>query len=125
MDVKTYLKTYIITTLGLVYILNLPTLITGEKSLVKEHYGSLKYILLEIFVIYSYIFVNSLLFNKNTNLTIVLTSLSISTAFMIYYQGRNKGSFFERWFKKVGYKGVLYDVIIVTIIKYVYTLQIN
>ena len=116
-NVIKYLKTYVIITLILVYLLNLPVLITGEKTLVKEHYGDLKYIILEIFVIYCYIFVNKLLYKKNRNLTIILTSLSISTVFMIYYQGRNEGSFFERWFKKVGYKGVIYDVIIVTIIK--------
>ena len=120
-----YILSISIVTIIIVYILNLPEFITGETMLVKEYYydNALYSFILDIFLVAFYIsiamFVGRLFhINQKDNsqqlLILALTTLIISGVFMIYFiNGGSPETFFYRWFKKVGYKALIYDVILV------------
>jgi len=53
--------------------------------------------------------------NSQQLLAVILSTTIVSSLFMVYflYFG-DKNSFFTKWFSHVGYKAVLYDVILVS-----------
>lgn len=120
-----YFLSLCIVALILVYILNLPGFITQSDGLVKEYYykNALSSFILDVFLIAAYISVamyvgKAIKINQSDNsqqlLVLFLTTIAISGGFMLYFSlGFNSGTFFARWFKNVGYKAIIYDVIFV------------
>ncbi len=110
-----------ITVIG-IYLLDIPTIISGAPDLVKEYYydNAIGSFVLDVFLIAAYIsvamFVSGALGIKGDDhakqvVALALVSAAISSAFMLYFNsGGMRGSFFSRWFKRVGMRAVLYDM---------------
>ena len=119
-----FLSLCIITTVY-VYILNIPEFISQAPGLVTEYYydRALESFALDIFLVAAYIsvsmYVGKLLkINQKDNvqqlIMLCLTTIAISGSFMMYFNsGGSPGTFFSRWFKQVGYKAVVYDVVLI------------
>ena len=109
-----------------IYLFDIPTIISGAPDLVKEYYydNAIGSFILDIFLVAAYIsvamYVAGMLGIKGNDhakqvVALAIVSAAISTAFMLYFRsGAMVGSFFYRWFKRVGMKAVLYDVILVS-----------
>ncbi len=59
-------------------------------------------------------------------LAVMATCVVVSSIFMVLFKnGYKNGSFFSRWFEKVGFRAVIYDTILVStifvIMKIIYT----
>lgn len=130
--IKTYIIAFTLTNVILVYILNLPGLITNANNLVNEYYyknGIYNYFF-DLFIVGIYLlianYISSLLKTNNYKTIIVLlTTILISSSFMIgFLSYPQNNTFFSRWFYKTKYNAVIYDAIIVTSIylsyKYLY-----
>ena len=112
-----------VVTFVLVYVVDLPTLLTGETKLVTEYYYKdfAKSFLLDIVVVGVYLVVGESiasalqLKSEVSHITcIVLTAGVISSLFyLLFSSGWRKGSFFHRWFAAVGVKAIGYDMILV------------
>jgi hypothetical protein len=110
-----------ITILG-VYLLDIPTILSGAPDLVQEYYydNAVSSFVLDVFIVAAYIavamYVAGIMKVKNDDhatqvVVLALVSVAISGLFMkIFQNGYKRGSFFSRWFKRVGYRAVLYDV---------------
>ena len=121
-----YLASVVIVTAVAIYGLRLPTLITGNKSLVQEYYydNAVSSFVLDIFLIGAYLWV-SLAVSRRLDpkasvlvrsLEIALVSFIITSIFMIVIpMATSASSFFNRWFKAVGYKAAVYDAILITL----------
>lgn len=117
-----YFLSLCVITILFVYVLNLPEFISQSPDLVIEYYHkqALSSFVLDIFLIAAYIsvamYVGKLLkINQNDHvqqlLALIVTIVVISGAFMLYFtMGGSPGTFFSRWFKRVGYKAIVYDV---------------
>ena len=105
-----------------IYLLDIPTIVSGAPDLVKEYYydNAVGSFILDTFLVAAYIavamYVAGILGIPSDNhakqvVTVALVSIVISGSFMLLFQnGFKKGSFFSRWFKRVGMKAVLYDM---------------
>lgn len=105
-----------------IYLLDIPTIVSGAPDLVKEYYydNAVGSFILDTFLVAAYIavamYVAGILGIPGDNhakqvVTVALVSIVISGSFMLLFQsGFKKGSFFSRWFKRVGMKAVLYDM---------------
>jgi hypothetical protein len=120
----TYILSLSVVTTILIYILDLPGYLTGAHDLVKIYYyqNAVYSFLLDIVLVAIYIsaamYVTSA-FNIKGNAKELITlsgvTAVISTIFMLIFQtGIAKGTFFHKWFERVGTIAVLYDVILVT-----------
>tara|TARA_Y100000389_G_C17339778_1_gene452657 strand:+ start:189 stop:587 length:399 start_codon:yes stop_codon:yes gene_type:complete len=122
--IKNIFISSIIITIIFIYILKVPNLITNANKLIKEYYydNFLNSLILDLILFQLYIFAGNyiikLLKIKNVmdkTLIIALTTVIISSIFMfLFLNFSNKDLFFYRWFNKVGFLAVIYDLIIVT-----------
>lgn len=120
-----YFLSLCVITITYVYILNIPEFISQSPDLVFEYYykQAVTSFVLDIFLIAAYIsiamYVGKLLkIKQNDNVqqlfVLVLTIISVSSAFMVYFNsGGSPGTFFSKWFDRVGYKAIVYDVIFI------------
>lgn len=112
-----------IVTAVLIYGLDVPGYMTGANKLVKEYYydNALKSYKLDVVLILFYIIVGTLIARLTGStskpsklLSVIAACIIISGGFMIAFQkGYKKGSFFSRWFAKVGWHAVAYDIVLV------------
>lgn len=129
-----YLLSFTLITVIYVYILNIPTYISQAPDLVTEYYykNAIYSFILDVFLIAFYISIamyagEFLQISKKDNaqqiLAVIITTTLVSSLFMVYFLsfGEPK-SFFYRWFARVKYKAVMYDVILVSS---VYVMMIN
>lgn len=124
--IKEFFISYILTLVIFVYILNLPTLITGNKSLVKEYYYTnwKTNLFYKIFIVAIYLFATEYLvyitdvhtaFNKI--MTSIFVTFLISGSFNILFNYLDPiNSFFSTWFREVKWLGVIYDLFFILII---------
>ena len=121
-----YFITFIISTILIVYILQLPTVITRQKNLVQEYYydNFFKSFVFDLFLILVYLLLSQLVIyglNATYLLTriilVAITTLCISGAFYLFFISRplNKDVFFSRWFYAAGFRAVIYDIVLLTI----------
>lgn len=113
-----------IVTAVLSYGLDVPGYMTGANRLVKEYYydNALKSYKLDVVLILFYIIVGTLIARLTGStskpsklLSVIAACIIISGGFMIAFQkGYKKGSFFSRWFAKVGWHAVAYDIVLVS-----------
>lgn len=133
-----FIYAYSFTMVFLVYILKLPTLVTGDTKLVEEYYGNnfnftfvLDFFLFLIYLSISLFFVDYFGVKKffYKLLTVIITTTVISGAFYIYFinKPKNNDSFFSRWFHTVTYKAVVYDILLLsfTYVMYQYLYNIS
>jgi len=119
-----YLVSFFVTTFLVIYVLNVPTLITGNKTLVKEYYYKkyLSSLILDLFLIFIYLLCAHVIYTflelKNilSKLgVVILVTLAISGLFGYYFLSKPMdSSFFSRWFHSVKYWAVLYDIILLS-----------
>ena len=119
-----FLSLCIVTTIY-VYMMNIPEFISQAPDLVVEYYydRALESFVLDIFLVAAYISVamyagKLLKINQKDNvqqlIVLCVTTIAISGSFMLYFNtGGSPGTFFSRWFKQVGYKAVVYDVLLI------------
>lgn len=121
-----YFITFVISTILIVYILQLPTVITRQKNLVQEYYydNFFKSFVFDLFLILVYLLLSQLVIyglNATYLLTriilVAITTLCISGAFYLFFISRplNKDVFFSRWFYAAGFRAVIYDIVLLTI----------
>lgn len=121
-----YFLSLIIVTLVMIYLLDFPGYLTGANDLVKEYYykNMLGSFILDIFLVAFYISMAMIVsgyfkIRDNTYelLAVMATCVIISTLFMLLFKsGYKKGSFFSRWFNRVGFRAVIYDMFLVSTI---------
>jgi hypothetical protein len=114
----------IIITIIFIYIFKVPNLITNANKLIKEYYydNFLNSLILDLILFQLYIYAGNYIIKLlkikniiNKTLIIALTTVIISSIFMfLFLNFSNKELFFYRWFNKVGFLAVIYDMIIVT-----------
>jgi len=125
---KQYIYSYILSfftvTTVLVYGFQLPTLVTGNKSLVREYYYTnyLSSTVLDLVLIFLYLGVAHYV-SKQWNIQgfwrnlvmVALTTLCISGVFYLFFISRPRTSqFFSRWFHEVKHEAVIYDILLVS-----------
>lgn len=121
-----YFLSLIIVSIVMIYILDIPGYLTGAHDLVDEYYykhmvGSF---ILDIFVLAFYISIAMIATrfldvkdNTYELLVVMASCIVISSLFMLLFNsGWKKGSFFSRWFNRVGFKAVIYDMFLVSTI---------
>ena len=123
-----YLLAFILVNIFAVYLFDVPSYISGAPDLVKEYYhdNMFKTLLLDFVLVAAYIAVAMFVVDKiglehdeygKQVLTVAIVSSMISSIFMFYFRsGAMIGSFFQRWFDRVGTKALLYDAVIVSLI---------
>jgi Na+/glutamate symporter len=125
-----YLLSFAFTTVLIVYTLNVPTIVTGEKELVKTYYltNYKSNLILDVFLIAIYLSIAEvgIRYWKLSDIwkklvMVVLVTCCISSAFYMYFISTPKTShFFSRWFHTVGFNAVIYDMILVTATYFTY-----
>mgnify|MGYP003985926787 FL=1 len=134
-----YIFSFTFVTVTVAYILKIPYLLTNNKQLVNEYYGKnfSKSALLDLFLFAIYLGISQIIINYlniNTTLykliTVAISTIIISGSFAIYFLSKPVDkSFFSRWFHGVGYKAVVYDIILLTFSYFIYdyllTISIN
>lgn len=121
-----YLLSLSCITVVFIYVLDIPTFISQAPNLVNEYYykNAISSFILDVFLIAFYISAamyagKFLRLSKTDNaqqfLAVVITTMLVSSLFMLYFLsfGEPK-AFFTRWFERVRYKAVLYDVVLVS-----------
>jgi len=130
-----YFLSLTIVTIIMIYVLNIPGYLTGADKLIDEYYykNMLGSFIFDIFLCAIYIsiamMVTSYLKIKDNAyelLAVMATCVVVSSIFMVLFKnGYKNGSFFSRWFEKVGFRAVIYDTILVStifvIMKIIYT----
>ena len=117
-----YTAAFLLTITLVTYILKIPHRITGQPSLVNEYYitGFPKNVLIDWVLVWIYLWIAERMVSMidcPPLLTISITTFAISYLWMIYFQTKgDPTNFFTRWFKTVGISGVLYDVILITVV---------
>lgn len=124
--ILSYLLSFGFSTIVIVYILNVPGLLTGQQKLVDEYYRKnfVSSTILDLFLIFAYIAVgHSVIHYGSINnlgirfLVMAIMTMIISGIFYIIIGGRplNESSFFSRWFHSAKEYAVMYDMIIVPV----------
>lgn len=129
-ELVSYTISFVLVTLIGVYGINLPRLITGEQGLVDQYY----YLNWKFFIPFDYflimfyllaaLFISKIIGVKSRIqylLVILGTTLVISGGFMLYFTNSPpNSSFFSQWFHSAGFKAVMYDIVLLTLIYIVY-----
>jgi hypothetical protein len=129
-----YFTSLILVTVFVIYLLDLPTFLTGANELIKEYYYDhlVESFILDIFLFAGYIavglfFIN--LFNIKENyqklITVAISSFLLTTFFILLFKYNNQNSFFSRWFKRVGMLASLYDMLIVSSVFILYKVTLE
>lgn len=122
--IKTFLITYTLVHVIVVYILKLPNIITGATNLIYEYYYKhwlfnyfFDLIVCSIYLLIANYFIYVFNIINYKFLIVALTSFLISTCFLIYFISYPKtNSFFSRWFHKTKFNAVFYDTIVITLL---------
>lgn len=104
------------------FVLRIPQTITNSPSIVDEYYikNFTKNVPLDFFFVFIYIQIAMYIikelnvYNYTNRLIIVaLTTAFLTGGFCFYFlQSPQTSNFFSRWFHKVGYISVIYDIIL-------------
>ena len=121
-----YIFSFCLCSLLLIYALRLPFYLSQNKELIDEYYYknaftylSLDFVLIAIYLLIAALFIWWIKVESNALqlITVMIVTLVISGAFCLYFvftpQSRN---FFSRWFHTVSWRAVLYDVFLIMIV---------
>jgi hypothetical protein len=125
-----FLLAFILITIIGVYILNVPSLLTGHREVVDLYYKkNWKWsIPLDFFLVVVYFAIAKFVWNvfniektAERLLALVATTILLTGGWCIWFNSRPMTkSFFSIWFHKVGWRAVLYDVILLSSIYIIY-----
>lgn len=125
-QIMAYTISYIMLIYILVYVFKIPNLILNNDTLVKEYYGDnmvhsfiFDYVLIFIYIIIMEVIVTYKDITEFTKklMILVFVILCISGSAMYYFLSkRMTDTFFSRYFHYVKGRGLLYDMLVVTLI---------
>jgi len=133
-NILKFILSFVISYFIVVYTIQIPSLLTDNHPIIKEIYYTKAYKMLPLdflFIIIYIWFAKYLLShikNKTTInediLFIAITTAVLTTIFCFYFRyiPVNYSNIFSRWFHYVGYRSVIYDIIIVCSVYILYTL---
>ena len=129
-ELISYTIAFVLVTLLGVYGLNMPGLISGQPELVKEYYHlnwkfylPMDYFLVMVYLLAAYYLAKKMGVKSQATYLLVLlgTTALISGSFWAYFSsGPMTSSFFSQWFHKAGFKAVIYDLTLLTLMYLVY-----
>lgn len=115
--------TFITSILLLVYLLQLPLLITKKPHLIKEYYYDnwlqnlhLDYFFIIIYLLIAYLFIkkfNITSFSYQLSIVALTTTLLTGLSAFYFLSKPLTTSFFSRWFHSVKYYSIIYDVLLI------------
>lgn len=129
---SSFLLAYLLVTAVEIYLLHFPTIITGQSAapIVKEYYYKnwMTNLPLDFLLVVAYFAIAEWIWNtagivQTSKRLLVLTAVTvtISGAWCMWYTSRPQtAAFFSRWFHKVGWQAVLFDVVLLGSIYLVY-----
>ena len=117
-----YTLAYVVGTLVINYVLNVPGWLTEAHDLVREFYikNGIRNFLVEWLVVGAYVFAAHIACghakarsNFERFLVTIATVVALSSAFWLLFTRvpSLRGSFYERWFRRAGLKAVVFDTI--------------
>lgn len=117
------------------YVLNIPTIVSGQKNIIDEYYIKnivtnipMDYIFVLLYLLIAYLIIYLL---NIENFYIKTLIVGLTTAFLTFsftYYFINKpltNNIYSRWFHIVKYNSITYDTILITFIYIVYSYLIN
>jgi hypothetical protein len=127
-ELISYLISFIIGIIIIVYLLDVGSIITGNKAIVKTYYYYLPNLLLDLFFVWIYLMValGIIRFFKIEQevykfIIVVAATLVITSLWCLYFRSKQlTTSFFSKWFNTVGYSSAVYDAILVGFIYLIY-----
>lgn len=122
-----YILSFIITTLTIIYLLKLPQFITQNNELVYEYYYGKNrilnisldfiFILLYLIIAFSLCYFFDIKNNAGQLIVVIITTFVLTLSAMIYFTSYPMSpSFFSKWFHIIGYKSILYDIILIALV---------
>lgn len=129
-NLVSYIFSFSFVTVLVAYIIKLPYLLTNNKKLINEYYGInfTKSAVLDVFLFAIYLAISQFFINYfNIDnilyklLVVTFITIIISGSFFVYFINKNvDNTFFSRWFHAVGYKAIIYDIILITFSYFMY-----
>lgn len=120
-----YVVSLFLVTLFIVYIFNVPSLLTSADDLIYEYYykNMISNFIFDIFLVAFYLSIIMIVIKHlkikqygQQIIASICVTMVISSIFMtLFNNGFQEGSFFSRWFKKAGFNAVIYDGILVSL----------
>jgi hypothetical protein len=119
-----YIIAFCVSLFIITYLLKIPFYLTNNNPLVNEYYIKnylfnvpLDFVLVFVYLIVGYIFIRLLKLKTTFKklITVAVTTGLISFMFMLYFISRPvTNNFFSKWFHSVGYKTIIYDIILLS-----------
>ena len=130
-----YTISFIVITLIGIYGLNLPSLISQQPELVRQYYYQNWnfYIPFDWVLVAIYLYLGLYAADKfgasgllQTVAAILITTLAISGSFWAYFVNQPiSPSFFSQWFHKTGFRAVIYDMLLLTLVYFGYSIILS
>lgn len=129
-ELISYTISFVLVTLIGVYGLNMPGLISGQPDLVKQYYYDnwkfylpFDYFLALVYLLSAYYLAKKIGIKSQAKYLLVIlgTTVLISGSFWAYFSSTPlTSSFFSQWFHRAGFKAVIYDLLLLTLMYLVY-----
>lgn len=113
------------------YLLNIPTLVSGQKNIIDEYYIQkfvtnipMDFIFVLVYFLIAYLLIY--LFKIDNiyfkTLIVALTTAALTCGFTYYFINKPlTTNIYSRWFHSVGYNSITYDTILITFIYIIYS----
>jgi hypothetical protein len=127
-ELKSYLLAFAIGSIIIVYLLDVGSIITGNKEIVHSYYNYLPNLLLDLFFVWAYLMVAAgiikyfeIVKELYKFIIVIITTLVITSLWCLYFRSKPVTSaFFSKWFNAVGYSSAVYDAVLVSFIYLIY-----
>lgn len=131
-NIIVYVVAFALTILTLVYVLRVPHLLTGASDLADDYYVHNGYmnvpldclfVTLYLLVAYGACWYFGIQTKQVALRTVCIAMVTIAiSGFFVWYLTRQppSSSFFSQWFHRVGWTGVVYDVLLLVVLYVVY-----
>ena len=133
-NILKFILSFVVSYFIVVYTLQIPSLLTNNNPIIKEIYYTKAHQMLplDFLFIIIYIWIAKYLLShikKKTTIKedivfIAIITAVLTTLFCYYFRSSpvNPSNIFSRWFHSIGYRSVIYDIIIVCSVYILYTL---
>ena len=119
-ELTSYLLAFCICSIVIIYMLDVGSIITGNKKIVHSYYYYFPNLLLDLFFIWVYLLIAFAIikyFKVEREVykfvIIVITTIIITSLWCLYFRSKPMtSSFFSKWFNTVGYSSAIYDAIL-------------
>lgn len=133
-NILKFILSFVVSYFIVVYTLQIPSLLTNNNPIIKEIYYTKAHQMLplDFLLIIIYIWIAKYLLShikkkptiKEDIVFIAIITAILTALFCYYFRSSpvNPSNIFSRWFHSVGYRSVIYDIIIVCSVYILYTL---